>query len=328
MPPKPKIAVQCAVPPEFADYMQEVSDQIARGEKQAISIVSDDLLQSSKIPCYGGLFDVAEKRYGFWFRLSDGSTWLLQLQGEEISSIASRKVTDISMWRCDSENCSTRFATASSYCSKCDSIRHFENYAVRLRRNCPELSDAEVVQGVSLRAIAIAILDFHRKHGHFPPVQTIADDGTPLHSWRSLILPFLDEVDLYNRIRFDEPWDSSRNAQLWTCRPTVFASEMISPFSTQMVSVVDNATIWPAGGTSKISEIDSGTSYTISVIATRNLPRIWMEPRDITRREAISEYRERGSILAAFVDGSVRAMRDISEAEFDALLRKDAIAKG
>ena len=34
-----------------------------------------------------------------------------------------------------------------------------------------------------------------------------------MHSWRTLILPFLDQAGLYRAYRFDELWDGPHNSQ-------------------------------------------------------------------------------------------------------------------
>ncbi|MFO0975712.1 MAG: DUF1559 domain-containing protein [Planctomycetaceae bacterium] len=325
MPRKPKIAVQCPIPSEFADYMHQVAAQIAQGERAAVSICSDDLLQSKTISCYGGLFDVANKLYGFCFTNTENSTWYLQLHRSEIESIGARKLTHLSLWRCDNDNCTSLFPVESNYCSRCDSLLHFDHFAQRLRARHPDLSEAEFTQRVSLRAIGIALVDFHHHHGHFPPFQTLADDGTPLHSWRSLILPFLDEQDLFSRIRFDEPWDSDHNAQLWKFAPAAYTAGSVIPYSTQMVAVVDETTIWPTSGVSTFEQITSGSSFTIAVMLTQESRRNWMQPADISKLEAIAEYRERRSVTSVFADGHVDCTIDVTAEKFDELLCKGIV---
>lgn len=45
------------------------------------------------------------------------------------------------------------------------------------------------------------------------PAFTVDADGKPLHSWRTLILPYIEHSVLYEKIRLDEPWDSEYNQQ-------------------------------------------------------------------------------------------------------------------
>ena len=65
-----------------------------------------------------------------------------------------------------------------------------------------------------LHQIALAIRSYVDAHHALPPLYTTDADGKPLHSWRTLILPFLDQARLYNEYRFDEPWDGPNNRKL------------------------------------------------------------------------------------------------------------------
>src|SRR5262249_38557599 len=47
-------------------------------------------------------------------------------------------------------------------------------------------------------------------------------DGKPLLSWRMLLLPYLDQKELYKEFKLDEPWDSTHNRKLLAKAPAVF----------------------------------------------------------------------------------------------------------
>ena len=47
-------------------------------------------------------------------------------------------------------------------------------------------------------------------------------DGKPLYSWRVLLLPYLDQDNLFKEFKKDEPWDSPHNRQLIPLMPDVF----------------------------------------------------------------------------------------------------------
>ena len=42
-----------------------------------------------------------------------------------------------------------------------------------------------------------------------------------MHSWRVLILPFLDQQSLYNQYDFREPWNGPNNIKLLNSMPSV-----------------------------------------------------------------------------------------------------------
>jgi len=71
-----------------------------------------------------------------------------------------------------------------------------------------------------MHQIGIALQHYHQHHGAFPPAYTVDAEGNPLHSWRTLILPYFAPgviepkwKEIYGQIRFDEPWDSEHNRQ-------------------------------------------------------------------------------------------------------------------
>ena len=49
----------------------------------------------------------------------------------------------------------------------------------------------------NLKQIALALQGYAQVHGALPPAYTTDADGKPLHSWRTLILPFMEEQRLY-----------------------------------------------------------------------------------------------------------------------------------
>ena len=56
-----------------------------------------------------------------------------------------------------------------------------------------------------------------RNTGVFPPAFIPDKNGKPMHSWRVLILPYLERKGLYDQYRFNEPWDSPHK-RLWPRR--------------------------------------------------------------------------------------------------------------
>lgn len=73
-----------------------------------------------------------------------------------------------------------------------------------------------------LRQIGIAMHNFHDEFGHLPPAAIYGPDGRPWHSWRVLLLPYLEQAPLYDAYRFDEPWDGPNNSKLHDRIPEVF----------------------------------------------------------------------------------------------------------
>ena len=71
-----------------------------------------------------------------------------------------------------------------------------------------------VESAASLKQIGQALLSYHAVNGKLPPAVARDRDGRPLFSWRVLLLPFIEQGSLYNRIHLDEPWDGQHNKAL------------------------------------------------------------------------------------------------------------------
>ncbi len=73
-----------------------------------------------------------------------------------------------------------------------------------------------------LKTIGQAIRNYHEAYGKLPPAVVYDKEGRPLHSWRVLLLPFLEGQSLYSQIHLDEPWDSPHNKPLLEQEPQCY----------------------------------------------------------------------------------------------------------
>jgi len=63
-----------------------------------------------------------------------------------------------------------------------------------------------------LKQICLALECYRDVHaGELPPVLTVDEQGQPLHSWRTLILPYLGHQELYDQIDLSLPWNHPKN---------------------------------------------------------------------------------------------------------------------
>jgi RNA polymerase sigma factor (sigma-70 family) len=73
----------------------------------------------------------------------------------------------------------------------------------------------------NLKQILLAIHQYNDVHGYLPA--DIRDkDGKPLLSWRVVILPYLEQEQLFKQFKVDEPWDSEHNLKLLAKMPAVY----------------------------------------------------------------------------------------------------------
>lgn len=178
----------------------------------------------------------------------------------------------------------------------------------------------------NLWMISLALQNYYAEHSSFPPPYLADDNGQPMHSWRVLILPFMDtyERDLYKQYRFDEPWYGPNNRKLIKKMPPVYRcpsrKRKSGDFTTDYVAVTGPNTMWPVGQTVQISDVTDGTSSTLMVVESSNSGICWMEPLDLDVDTIPMEVNPKGKrgfssvhpdgALGAFVDGSVQYLPD------------------
>ncbi|MFM9960142.1 MAG: DUF1559 domain-containing protein [Planctomycetaceae bacterium] len=178
-----------------------------------------------------------------------------------------------------------------------------------------------------LKQISLALQDYHDAHGSFPPAYILGPDGKRWHSWRTLILPYMDQQMLYKQYRFDEPWDGENNRKLSSQFPYPICQCRQDPSSnrrrdlTHFVAVVGSQTAWPGEKGIKLQDIKDGTANTV-MVAEVHTPVPWFAPVDLSFEDATllwgeglipSSHHPKGRhVLMA--DGTVRWL--CSEGEF------------
>ncbi len=136
----------------------------------------------------------------------------------------------------------------------------------------------------NLRNIAFALHNYHDVYGTFPPAYIPDEEGRPMHSWRVLILPFLEQSAIYEWYDFDEPWDGPNNRLLADTVLSVYRCPHhpgpTGPY-THYVMIVGEETISDGPTARRLDEIRDGLSNTLAVVETADAGIHWMEPRDL-----------------------------------------------
>ncbi|MBW3538912.1 MAG: DUF1559 domain-containing protein [Planctomycetes bacterium] len=156
----------------------------------------------------------------------------------------------------------------------------------------------------NLKQIGLALYNFADTHKSFPPAVIHGPDGKPWHSWRVVLLPYLDQAPLYNAYRWDEPWNGPNNSKLLSKMPQVYRDPAYGDsddFYTHYAAVVGEDMAFPPEGikmdpdrptqallnlkppgAARIADFTDGLSNTLlvgSVGPERQIP--WMKPEDV-----------------------------------------------
>lgn len=145
-----------------------------------------------------------------------------------------------------------------------------------------------------LKQIGLALHAYHDTYGTFPPRVSRTRQGEFEHSWRVLLLPFLDQQALYDAYNFDEPWDGPNNRKLLGKMPAVYGCPEVSARGgrgwTDYVAVTGDSTAWPETGLMAYSDFPDGMSNTIMVVEFTSSGIPWTEPRDLRFDDAIRSF--------------------------------------
>jgi hypothetical protein len=136
----------------------------------------------------------------------------------------------------------------------------------------------------NLSNISIALEMYAQVHGCMPPAYIADENGRPIHSWRVLILPYLEYRDLYAAYDFKEPWNGSHNRQLAKYMPDVYHCLGAGPSkgtSTSYLAVTGENTVWPGPRGTTWPEIADEKSKTMAVVEVADSGINWMEPTDL-----------------------------------------------
>ncbi|MBR0238562.1 MAG: DUF1559 domain-containing protein [Thermoguttaceae bacterium] len=140
----------------------------------------------------------------------------------------------------------------------------------------------------NLKQMALGMLVHEQIFKRLPDPYTVNEDGKRLHSWRVALLPYLDEKELYDQIRLDEPWDSEWNKQFHDKCPKVYKNPNanLAPDETTYAVVVGENTAFPGAKRINMAIITDGCSNTAMIV--ERSPVCWMDPNsDIPFEEAI-----------------------------------------
>lgn len=183
--------------------------------------------------------------------------------------------------------------------------------------------------GNNLKQIAMALLNYEAEYGALPPAYTVDAEGQPLHSWRTLILPYLEHQTIYDKIDLSKPWNDPANSDAYQTELSAYqcpSAACPANHTTYLAVVAPNGCFRP-GKPRKLSEFTDDLSMTLMVIdvdADRHVH--WMAPTDVREQQILelgtaAHLPHRGGFQAAFVSGDVRFLSlELDAAKLRALI--------
>lgn len=134
-----------------------------------------------------------------------------------------------------------------------------------------------------VRKIGLALRAYEQRYHCFPPAYVADANGHPMHSWRVLLLPYLDHIAVYRSYRFDEPWDGPHNRALAAAMPREYRCPdgPAGSLMTNYVAIVGPRTMWPGDKPASPPDVTVGDPQTLLIVETHTANIHWMEPRDL-----------------------------------------------
>ncbi len=171
------------------------------------------------------------------------------------------------------------------------------------------------------KQILLALHNYESVHGQFPPAYIPDANGKPMHSWRVLILPYMEQASLHAQYDFSKPWDSPENLAVAESMPRIFRSPFEEPTPqnrnhTSYLLFAGKGTIFedPQAKIS-VNKITDGTSNTIALTEVNGSGVIWTQPTDLDAAQLDFKIRnmrdaQPGQINTAYSQGVTMGMFD------------------
>jgi hypothetical protein len=169
----------------------------------------------------------------------------------------------------------------------------------------------------NLKQIALAIHNYEHEYNCLPPAHIVDASGNPFHSWRTLILPYLEQAELYKSIDLSKPWRDPANATALNTYVSVFhcpASEARQNTTTYLAIAAPDCCFLSSKSRSlaKITDAHDLTLMVIEAGVDNAVP--WMAPVDADEPLFMSlgpaaKMHHPGGMDACFVSGQVTFLK-------------------
>lgn len=187
-----------------------------------------------------------------------------------------------------------------------------------------------------LRLVGLACHEYQSEYGCLPPVVISDERGRPIHSWRAMLLPWLESQGRTQPpayvYTFNEPWFSPANRQaaldnanLYTMLVSTDDREVVQ--KSKLAAVIGAQTYWSPSGECRRLPLEANQDERhILLLEIPNLYGAWSQPNDVTLDEVLTlsknQQFEPDGAHVLYDDGSVTwfAPEALTEANLRRLL--------
>ncbi|MDP7020025.1 MAG: DUF1559 domain-containing protein, partial [Pirellulaceae bacterium] len=179
----------------------------------------------------------------------------------------------------------------------------------------------------NLKQVAIGLHNYHDTYTSFPPQYIKDADGNPRYSWRTALLPFIEQQALWDQYDSSVGWDDPSNQQTVTIDVPAYQSvrdpDVQGTALTNIVAISGPGTAFDGEKATKIRDFLDGTSNTLIAVEVIGFDGEWAEPRDLP----LDQIRLDGSpgdldptgFLGVFADGSARFLSGVTLSDLKAM---------
>jgi Protein of unknown function (DUF1559) len=168
----------------------------------------------------------------------------------------------------------------------------------------------------NLKQIGLALHNYHDTMNTLPSAAVVDKKGKPMLSWRVMILPYIEQDELYKEFKLDEPWDSDHNKKLIEKMPKTYAlpNKLSKPGETHYRVPVGGGSMWDWVQGSTFAQITDGLSNTWMVVeAEEGVP--WTKPDELEfdPKKELPKFGTKfnGGFHVLYGDGSVRFFKSV-----------------
>ncbi|PQO31751.1 DUF1559 domain-containing protein [Blastopirellula marina] len=182
-----------------------------------------------------------------------------------------------------------------------------------------EMTASRLSNNRGLKSIGLALHNYHEIYGVLPPAYVTDENGKPLYSWRVLLLPLLEEEQLYAEFELDKAWNEGHNRTLIERMPAVYrhheSFETPTGGQTRLLALVDEVegrTMFLPGQSRSFGQFSRELDQCALAIDHPDFSCTWSEPRDVAPRDLLRRKGfvwpgpQESGVYLMFGDSSVR----------------------